>query len=700
MLTFCKILAFVGVVTCLNNVLLAAENITCPVPLCSCTKHSANCSNHGGNLTYIPEIPKSTRKLTFIGNWLPNITTETFTTIKNLPIEELTLQNNSISFISEDAFEVLPYLKRLNLGSNKILLNVLKSAFYGLRNSKLKVLFLPYMDLPDLPTDMFLNLQKCPLYEIQMYFNQFKALNGLVFRPLRKLRYLHVPNNYIKTVNFTGLEHVEMISLRWNYQETVPKFCNSSNISMLPHLKILDLGHNVFQKFKKSDFPGSCLPNLRSLSLGSNIIRAVEDNTFSDLRKLKRLSLTWMRTNNLVFSTNAFNITSLEKLYIGNHMTFDQSEQNIKGFFKNCPNLKVLDMTKIRLTYLTSQQIYTLFRPLTKLVKLVLQSTALLHLPKNLFQTMPFLENLNLKNCLVNGWHEDTFKNVTSLNTLYLDHNKITSINKTSFPPKFLNSFEKLSLKVNPFTCTCDIYWFRQWLKDKTKAPKLIGFPHDFNCYSPSEWNGRYLVDYDPSYEVCHPISPYIILGISIAAAFVVLVVAIGLLYKYRWHIKYYIYLMRSRKGYQRISGEDDFRYDAFVAYHAKDRIWVISELLPHLENREKFKLCLHDRDFEVGELIVDNIVQKIQMSRKIILILSNNFAKSRWCQFETMMAQNRLIEEGGSVLLLVMLEDLKPRNISNSLHVLLKSTTFIEWKNDGPGKELFWKRLTACVKS
>ncbi|KAJ8297664.1 hypothetical protein KUTeg_024195 [Tegillarca granosa] len=695
-----NVLAFTGIVVCVNAALLDADNVYCPVPWCFCTKHSANCSNNGYNLTFIPALPKSTRKLTFIGNWLPNVTADTFETIKNLSIEELSLQNNSISFISEDAFETLPYLKRLNLGSNKMSVDVLKSSFYGLRNSKLKTLFLPYMDLPDLPVDFFLNLQKCPLYEIQMYFNQFKSLNGLVFRPLRKLRYLHIPNNYIKSVNFTGLEHVEMISLRWNYQETVPNFCNEFNISMLPNLRVLDLGHNVFQKFKQSDFPGRCLPNVRSLSLGENIIRKIEDNTFSDLRKLERLSLTWMRTNYLVFATNAFNITSLEKLYIGNHVNFDQNEENIKLFFQNCPNLKVLDMTKIRLTYLTSHQIYTMFKPLTKLVKLVLQSTALLNLPSNLFQRMPFLENLNLKNCLIHGWQENTFKNVTSLKVLYLDHNKITSINKTSFPSEFLNSFEKLSLKVNPFTCTCDIYWFRQWLKDKTKASKLVGFPNDFNCYSPSEWNGRFLVDYDPSYELCHPISPYVILGISLSVAFVVLVLSIGLLYKYRWHIKYYIYLMRSRKGYQKISGEDDFHYDAFVVYHAKDRIWVISELLPYLENREKFKLCLHDRDFEVGELIVDNIVQKIQISRKIILILSNNFAKSHWCQFETMVAQNRLIEEGGSVLLLVMLEDLKARNISNSLHVLLKSTTFIEWKNDGPGKELFWKRLNACVRA
>jgi toll-like receptor 13 len=41
-----------------------------------------------------------------------------------------------------------------------------------------------------------------------------------------------------------------------------------------------------------------------------------------------------------------------------------------------------------------------------------------------------------------------------------------------------------------------------------------------------------------------------------------------------------------------------------------------------------------------VGKLIVDNIVENMKESRKVILVMSNAFARSEWCQFEVLLAQ------------------------------------------------------------
>ncbi|XP_061170082.1 toll-like receptor 2 type-2 [Saccostrea echinata] len=193
---------------------------------------------------------------------------------------------------------------------------------------------------------------------------------------------------------------------------------------------------------------------------------------------------------------------------------------------------------------------------------------------------------------------------------------------------------------------------------------------------------------------------PYIILAISISFGGTFITCLSCLFYQKRWHIKYYLYLLRAkRRGYEILAG-DEFAYDVFLAYNSNDRIWVISELIPKLEKEENLKLCLHDRDFQVGKLIVDNITDTMHRSRKVLIILSNSFAQSHWCRFETMLAQLRLINNGKETVIVVILENILTKNMTNSLHVLLKTITFIEWTNEKSGKEMFWNRLVAAVKS
>ena len=102
------------------------------------------------------------------------------------------------------------------------------------------------------------------------------------------------------------------------------------------------------------------------------------------------------------------------------------------------------------------------------------------------------------------------------------------------------------------------------------------------------------------------------------------------------------------------------YEYDAFVIHSNADAKWVIHKLRPQLEdNRPKLRLCIHHRDWLVGRDITDNIVESIEASRKSLLIVSNAFAASSWCQFELTMAQTRLFEEDRDNLIVVLLEEI-----------------------------------------
>lgn len=117
----------------------------------------------------------------------------------------------------------------------------------------------------------------------------------------------------------------------------------------------------------------------------------------------------------------------------------------------------------------------------------------------------------------------------------------------------------------------------------------------------------------------------------------------------------------RSDKSTADDENHNGYQYDAFISFNEQDRSWVYTNLVPKLEppkrsvdsnepsieklnwsfyfNRSccfsifhfvwsfvgsepSFHLCLHDRDFTVGQQITENIIENIAKSRKVSLSL------------------------------------------------------------------------------
>lgn len=98
--------------------------------------------------------------------------------------------------------------------------------------------------------------------------------------------------------------------------------------------------------------------------------------------------------------------------------------------------------------------------------------------------------------------------------------------------------------------------------------------------------------------------------------------------------------MMSNRKT--SLNSFDQFTYDVFVSYSDNDRAWVLDELIPNMENPTDINICLHERDFQVGLSILENIIQCMDKSRCLLLVVSESFLKSNWCAFEMHLAQHR----------------------------------------------------------
>ncbi|XP_046371581.2 toll-like receptor 2 [Haliotis rufescens] len=293
------------------------------------------------------------------------------------------------------------------------------------------------------------------------------------------------------------------------------------------------------------------------------------------------------------------------------------------------------------------------------------------------------------------GWKSNTFENMTKLKKLYLSSNQITTLEENILPLELRKNITDIELARNPFSCTCTINWLIQWMRTK---PNKFGFKKyashkaTYNCSSPPSLKGVHLLDVKMSEITCLMDKEVKVTTLTLSVVLIAFLVTGAVMYRYRWHIRYFIYMVR----YSRRQEVDnaDYEYDAFVAYCAPDRTWVIKTLLPVLEGKENLKLCLHDRDFQVGKLIVDNIVDSIQGSRKIIIVLSNEFAQSGWCQFELNLIQRHVLENGQRLLVVVMLEEIDTRHVTKAMRAMLQTTTYLMWGEEEYARKAFFNRL------
>ncbi|XP_041349532.1 toll-like receptor 2 [Gigantopelta aegis] len=111
---------------------------------------------------------------------------------------------------------------------------------------------------------------------------------------------------------------------------------------------------------------------------------------------------------------------------------------------------------------------------------------------------------------------------------------------------------------------------------------------------------------------------------------------------------------MRRRRCRQLPEVEVEIKFDVFVSFDSQDSDWLMEEVANFLEDDLNLKLCIHERDFEGGKMIIDNIVDCMDQSEKIIMIVSNNFARSNWCQCEVKMALNQQFEIHKDVIVVI----------------------------------------------
>lgn len=669
-------------------------DVTCLKKYCKYkpSKKLAICSS----LHYIPKINEFATGLELRDNFLPFIERNTFINVSNNLITDLIFsKNNSLRNLTSDAFKDLNHLRTLELHHEKdVSVESIKNSFSSLNRSSITNIRLEYNGWGRLPKDFFTYLSGINMSTISLNNNNFIRFIGTSFKSFSNIHKIYMRSNELVFVQADGLQQLEHLDLESNNIFRMPKFCdNETGHSLVPKLLVLSVADNAIRILQSHSF--QCLGNLRTLILDRNRLTTIENDAFSQMANIKRISINFMPTLHHLFP-RAFNSSSLEQLqFVQNGFRFDKFKYR-NDIFRYSQNLRQLDLSR---NYMPTN-IRNMFYQLTNLVYLNLHTTSVTTLPVGLFKKMSQLETLIFGGNKIERWNHSVFENVTSLRKLYLDGNNIHVINESSIPHVLWMSLEHVDLSHNGYWCTCEQKWFVDFLRSTNITRILLNWPRLYACSYPEERNRLTLSLYNPTDSECANWNPMFIFVIIASSAVLLIFLIAIVMFRCQTNIRNIIYLLRvfaqKKRGYFILNSSEDFEFDAFVVYCDADRQWVHNILLKRLEAND-LKICIHHRDFDVGESITENIKKYMDKSWKIVVIMSNDFTKSEWCQWEVDLIQERRRRYGKDTLVLIMYRQIDTSHMTNSVKALLDTTPHLTYK-DGFGEDVFWSAVTRSV--
>jgi Leucine-rich repeat (LRR) protein len=237
-------------------------------------------------LENIPEnLPSDIILLTFRENH--------FNIIDYIPIEyhsvrSLSLDQNSIRFIRDNAFQELYFLEELYL-ENNLLSGLHNTTFAGL--SSVRLIALEYNNLYEVEEAAFSSAFIPQVERIKMSYCKLYAVHPMAFQDLSNLRELNISHNHINLVSVLGREtsfpKLHTLDLSFN---AIGQYLNASFFRHMRALQRLDLSGNRIQTVLKPAFGGLQL-SLQVLNLRWNNLRYIEEGCFSDLSALRQLDL-------------------------------------------------------------------------------------------------------------------------------------------------------------------------------------------------------------------------------------------------------------------------------------------------------------------------------------------------------------------------------------------------------------------------
>ena len=611
--------------------------------------------------------------------------------IKDLKtLERLYMELNKIEVIAEEVFNYIPNsTTHFSLAGNRLTYGEYVFRLTGMN-------YMSWLDISrqHLNYDPFLQKHQEQMFyrdTVNLGFNHFKDDENKIIHPQVEFK---SPKTKIQNTKLQTLEPTKEISTSKN---------NMSNVRVLPLECILDEFFNCPSNMMCVCVPGNLeivewrasflyvhvyglrifKPNrLRRINLSFNLIELWE-GPVDGLEELEDFNLAEniCTQMNSTFFDNFYGLRKLNISYNFLGQVLDPAKENAGEHFKNLRNLTHLDLSDNRI----SAAAY------------------------DLFENLESLQYLNISRNMLTKW--DFRLNSKCLRLLDLSDNKLETIPESlrnyledlagMGPHETCNRTDVLILDLagNPIQCNCENRPFLRWLS-KSKVKILFYGTDECHLRDGSRltlWNEAVIPDFVDKLDT--ECIPYAWIGASIG----IFVVSLGMsaaVYRYRWKLRYLYYIGGRRRhrhsGYNRL-----FERDAFIAYANSEASFIKDKLVPGLEGVHDLKVWVADRDSQVGASIATNLTHAIHSCKKSVLLLTRQYLKEDWCDYEMNMARVESVESRRNLMIIVKFGEVSMKDMPLDYLRLLKmdNVRTIEYPTHPQDMDTFWASLAEAIR-
>ncbi|XP_063417886.1 toll-like receptor 4 [Mytilus trossulus] len=632
----------------------------------------------------------------------------------------LDVSNIDLGSIMKGTFSQMKYLQYLDISYNTRL------GFVGVENVT--------HDLPNTSIRVFKFQKIVPTFSMNqmLMIDQMKPLNET------KIREIYADSNRIQLVEIGAISYlpntIEKISIGENWLSYGSYIFELQKLST----KVINASFLAWSHDPREEDTGWCVSGENSLEIDTNFKKCVSSDHGTPVsgvtKHISPLKLDYFKTINLPrnlkelyytscklqfeipklnfsknvlekvdFSSNIFyslkgplvNLKHLSYLDLSNNFCSNISTV----FFSGSPNIKTLKLQNNLLGFiLPKDKGGKIFNHLVHLETIDLSENKITAMPRLLFTSQVNIRNIHLASNLIERLHFQiehmvniSFIDLSSNAIMFLKPEETVELDKAAEKSGNLT----LDLSGNPIQCTCNNINFIKWIAStKIRLKNLKSYSCLLNNQTKTTLKHRNALLKMLEKE-CSTYLGLILATVSLVVLFIIVVIS-GLIYRYRWKLRY-LYFMTKFKFNRRPNLLDlSYDYDAFVSYAEEDQHFVHESFLTNIEEGAELRVCLHKRDFLVGNEIAANITDAIHRSRKTICIITNHFLNSYWCMFEFNMARMESIysRDGENIVYLIFLEQIPSKALPLVLLELVQSQSYVEFPNDEYGDPLFWENL------
>ncbi|KAM6935614.1 toll-like receptor 18 [Lycodopsis pacificus] len=553
----------------------------------------------------------------------------------------------------EDIFQGLKDItaQQLIFHRGKFNENLLRMALMNLQVTPIKRLRLQYIDFARSPT-----------------FVDSGAGSSITDLALEKLDLWYISNPDVLRFDwrFTWFNKIKELSMQHVYFNFVP--CDAW--VEMEGVEFLDVSNNRLENefiFNQRCDYRSTMPNLHTIKLSTNALTSLK--VVSSLtREFQQLQVLDLSNNKLGSADSSRDCVWQKNItrFIAHHNPFVSEALQCLPTTLHYLDLSYCELDLLDITY---------FEKATNLKELLLSGNKIKFIPSM--------------------WESP------SLQFLALDGNSFGLISRASF--QHMPQLSRLRAGNNPYHCTCELHAFVQDTMSRGKV-NVTDWPWNYRCYHPEALRNTVISKFIPGLVACD-IRLVIVICVATTAAVILLLMLICYMFDLPWYTKatYQIIRAKYRAHKETAAGEHGtFTYHAFISYSHSDADWVRNQLLPCLEsNGNSYRLCIHERDFMPGRWIIDNIIDNIESSRKVIFVLSQHFVNSEWCNYELYFAQQRAVGKTFGDVILVLKEPMDPSSLPSKyckLKKMLSTKTYLEWPEQVSQQAFFWAQLKGVL--